>query len=189
MNLPQLPEIQPRQPGPPTALFIGKNFYRKGGDLILQAFAHVRKEIPEARLLFLCLETIPSRFSIEGVEIVSPTWARKQISNLYRMADVFVLPSRLETWGDVLFEAMAHALPCVGVAGEAMEEIIENNITGFVVPSNSVDQLSDTLMTLFKSSSLREAMGAAGRKKVEAQFTWHKVVDRLSAVMQTVLEA
>ena len=190
VNLRKLPEIDMcRQPGPPTVLFIGKNFYRKGGDLILEAFARVRREMPDARLLFLCLEPVPSHFSSEGVELIPPTWDRQQISNLYRRADVFVLPSRLETWGDVLLEAMAHCLPCVGVAGEAMEEIVENGVTGIVVGSNSVDELRDALLTLFKSGSLRAAMGAAGRKKVEEQFTWHRVVERLSESMRIVLSS
>ncbi|TLM77142.1 MAG: glycosyltransferase family 4 protein, partial [Actinobacteria bacterium] len=135
VNLAPLPVLVPRPANAaPTALFIGKDFYRKGGDLLLSAFAEVRRQLPRAQLLMLTEGPIPADLDLGGVEIIPPTWDRTLIQSLYRRADCFVLPSRLETWGDVLLEAMAFGLPCIGVTGEGMGELIADQHTGLLVP-------------------------------------------------------
>jgi glycosyltransferase involved in cell wall biosynthesis len=109
------------------------------------------------------------------------------IEALYREADVFVLPSRLETWGDVLLEAMAFGLPCLGVAGEAMDEIIVDGVTGAIVPPNDVEALAEQLTRLLCDRDRARSWGLAGRQRVEAEFTWARVVARLAIVIRAVL--
>jgi glycosyltransferase involved in cell wall biosynthesis len=167
----------------PTALFIGKDFYRKGGDILLRAFARVRSELPSARLLFLTADHVPAGLPLDGVELVKPTWNRKVIAALFRQAQVFVLPSRLETWGDVLLEAMSYGLPCIGVAGQAMEELIHHCHTGLILPANDEQALAEALVLLFTKPELRQAWGQAARRRVEQEFTWEQVVNRLEPVL------
>ena len=142
--------------------------------------------VPSARLRMLTEMPKPGDFPLEGVEIISPTWDRAVIEDLYREADLFVLPSRLETWGDVLLEAMAYSLPCVGVRVDAMEEIILDGETGVLVPAQDSDALAGVLVRLLNDPHERVRMGQAGRKRVEESFTWDgvalhmlKVVNRL----------
>jgi glycosyltransferase involved in cell wall biosynthesis len=187
VNLPRLPILVEKPPGTtPTVLFIGKNFYRKGGDLMLQAFARVREEVWDARLLLLTADPIPSDLPRAGVDWVRPTWNRSEIEALYRQADVFVLPSRLETWGDVLLEAMAYGLPCIGVSGQAMEEIIKDGETGIVVPAEDVAALSKALSTLLTRPGIARQFGCMGRKRVEQQYTWDRISERLAPVIYHV---
>lgn len=169
---------------PPTALFIGKELHRKGGDLLLKAFALTRSQIPDARLLLLTGDSIPAGLPLAGVEVVVPTWDRERIAALYRRADLFVLPSRLETWGDVLLEAMAFGLPCIGVAGQAMEEIIEHEHTGLIVPPEEVSALAVALIRVLSDPALRHRWGDAGRRRVEAEFTWDRVATRMAPILQ-----
>ena len=179
-----LPKLTPKTNSKePTILFIGKDFYRKGGDLVLRAFAQCRLQVPEARLLFLTGDRIPSDLPLEGVEIINPTWERSVIKALYRRADLFVLPSRLETWGDVLLEAMAYGLSCISVSGEAMEEIIDDGVTGKIVPPADIDALTHAMTSLLQDVNLRYQWGQAARRKVETQFTWDHVVDRLAPII------
>jgi len=170
-----------------TALFIGKNFYRKGGDLLLKAFARSREHFPEARLLFLTRDKIPSNLPLDGVEIIAPTWKREVISALFRRADFFAMPSRLETWGDVFLEAMAYGLPCIGTDEDAMPEIIINQRTGLIVPGESIDGLTSALKLLFGNAALRRQLGIAGRQRVETTFTWEKVVEKMVPVLREVV--
>jgi len=127
---------------------------------------------------------VPAGLPLDGVEVVAPTYDREFIANLYRRADIFILPSRLETWGDVLLEAMAFGLPCVGVSGEAMDEIIENGKTGFVVPPENVEALSGAIGQLIGDKSLRVGMSRAARRRVEEIFTWDHVVERMFPLMR-----
>ena len=187
MNLSVLPELMlhPEKEGP-VLLFIGKELYRKGGDLLLEAFARTRSQFPKAKLLMLTRDRIPRGLPLHGVELIKPTWNRAVILELYRRADVCVLPSRLETWGDVLVEAMAHSLPCIGVNGEAMDDIIEHGRTGLIVPNGDVKELQQAILTLMESRRLRLQFGSAGRHRVEEHFTWDKVITRMEpAILAT----
>ncbi len=189
VNFRPLPEIVPNVVNDePTALFIGKDFYRKGGDLLLRAFAKARERVPNARLLLLTGDPIPSDLPLERVEVIKPTWDRATIASLYRRANFFVLPSRLETWGDVLLEAMTYGLPCVGVEGEAMEEIIEDGSTGLIVPANAPDALAAAMTCLLADKTLCLHWGHNARRRVEAEYTWDLVGDRLAGVIAGVSE-
>ncbi len=186
LNLHKLPDLQPRPVGrAPTALFIGTDFYRKGGDLVLKAFALARKSVPDAQIIFLSAGPIPARLALDGVKILLPIWDRERFLDLYSQADVLILPSRLETWGDVILEAMAFGLPCIGVTGQPMEEIIRHGETGFLVHPEQVDTLAESLICLFTQHELREKMGMAGRDLVAREFTWERVVDRMAPILES----
>ena len=118
--------------------------------------------------------------------VISPTWDRSEIQELYRKADVFVLPSRLETWGDVLLEAMAYALPCIGVSGQAMEEIIQDGQTGIIVPAEDAGALSEAMRAVLTHPGLARQFGCVGRERVEQQYTWAHVGERLAPVINQV---
>lgn len=196
-TLPDLPRNARAEPAAPTVLFIGKELYRKGGDVLLSAFARARERCPSAKLLMVTAGPLPAEAASAGVEVVAPTWDRAVIADLYRRADIFVLPSRLETWGDVLLEAMAYGVPCVGVAGHtlsaassgggaqgAMEEIIEHDQTGLVTPADDVEALAQALSALLTDAPRREQLGRAARQKVERQYTWARIVDRLAPMIE-----
>lgn len=184
VNFSPLPGPVSRLPEtPPTVLFIGEEFYRKGGDLLLRAFAQARLHIPDARLCIVTRDHIPAGYSMENVQVCPPSWDRAVIADYYRRADVFVLPSRLETWGDVLLEAMSFGLPCVGVRGQAMEDIIQHNVTGLLVDQNQTGELTGALIRLLGQPSLRHEMGDAARELVKRQFTWARVVEHLEPAM------
>lgn len=168
----------------PTVLFIGKEFHRKGGDLLLEAFGALRAEIPKARLLMVTDDPVFPEAKKDGVEIVQPTWIREEIVRLYRAADIFVLPSRLETWGDVLLEAMAFGLPCIGTDSDAMAEIIDHDSTGILVPPDNVPALTSALKRLMKDGALRERLGHRGRNQVRENYTWDRVVERMAPIIE-----
>lgn len=162
----------------PTALFIGKEMFRKGGDLLLKAFAQARRSVPDARLIFLTEDPAPAGLPTVGVEFVKPTWNREVIAGLYSRSHLLVLPSRLETWGDVLLEAMSYGMPCIGVRGQAMEEVISHQETGLLIPPENEEALTQALVRLFSDVELRQKLGNTARMRAEKQYTWDRVVER-----------
>jgi glycosyltransferase involved in cell wall biosynthesis len=189
VNFSPLPDLSRKAPGStPTALFIGKDFYRKGGDLLLKAFSNVRQVIPNAQLVMVTEGFPGEKYDLSGVRVVSPTWDRAIIQNLYAQADCFVLPSRLETWGDVLLEAMAYGVPCIGVNGEAMGEIIKDGKTGLVTPPGDTAALTTALVHLLSSRERSAQFGAAARESIESTYTWDHVVGRLIPIFETIQE-
>jgi len=186
VNLENMPVPVRRSPQQgPVALFIGSDFHRKGGDLLLQAFAQTRNRFPGARLIVLTKDSVPASLPLNGVQVMPLTWRREEILDLYQRADLFVMPSRLETWGDVFLEAMAFGLPCIGVTGQAMNEIIRHGETGYLVPPEEVGPLSAALMDLFSDARKRLEMGNAARELVQRNFTWDHVVSRLVPIVRS----
>src|SRR5690606_12176833 len=121
---------------PPTVLFIGRQFERKGGDLLLRAFARVRRALPEAELLIIGPAEIPGDHAgVTSLGFVSKDrpggW--EAIAEAYRRADVFCLPTRFEPFGIVFVEAMHFGVPCVGPDAWAVPEIIDDGRTGLTV--------------------------------------------------------
>ncbi len=187
VNLKNLPALVARPENEnPTILFIGLNFYRKGGDLVLRAFSSALDVVPNARLLFVTSDAIPDGMPRKGVTVIPPIWKRAELIRLYGQADIFALPSRLETWGDVLLEAMAYRLPCIGVTGQSMDEIIRHGETGILVPPEDIGALSAAFVELLKDKKLRRQMGTAGYNLVVNEFTWDRVVDRLAPIINDV---
>lgn len=187
VNLKSLPAVNKKPNNEmPTFLFIGSDFYRKGGDLALHAFARLKERTSGATMLVLTNDSIPSDVPLAGVELIPPQGGRELVESLYKRADVFVLPSRLETWGDVLLEAMAYHLPCVGVLGQPMEEIIQNGKTGFLVKPENIDELFDAMMRLANDTELRQRMGRSARQSVEERYNWEHIVEKIDlAIMST----
>lgn len=169
----------PPDPAPldaPRVLFIGRDFERKGGDLLLAAFARARARLPAAELW---LVTDRADVGGPGVRRIPPTYDRAAIAGLFRAAGLFAMPSRCETWGDVFLEAMAYGLPCVGADVDAVPEIVQHGASGLLVPPGDVDALAAALTTLLTDAGLRRRMGACGRERVAAEFTWGRVAERI----------
>lgn len=174
LNFAQMPALNPPAERP-RVLFVGRDFERKGGDLLVAAFARVRERIPAAELWLVTSASVAG----PGIRRLAPIYDRAALAELYRGAAVFAMPSRCETWGDVFLEAMAHGLPCVGAANDAMPEIIRHGETGYLASSDDVAELAGYLERLLSNRMLRGQMGARGRERVMANFTWEHVVRRM----------
>ena len=180
INFETLPEPQTLTDAP-RILFIGINFERKGGEQLVAAFQQVRERVPDAELW---LVTHQEEIAGPGIRRIAPTRDRAAITALYRSAGVFAMPSRCETWGDVFLEAMAYGLPCIGSTNDAMPEIIEHDVTGYVVPPDDVSGLAQHLERLLTDPALRRQMGARGRERVITTFTWDHVARRMIPYLQ-----
>jgi glycosyltransferase involved in cell wall biosynthesis len=105
------------------------------------------------------------------------------LASTYASADVFALPTRFEPFGIAFVEAMHFGLPCVGPRAWAVPEIIADGETGFTVPVDDVDDLTERLLRLLRDRALARRMGAAGRERARRLFTWPQVVGRMLEVM------
>jgi glycosyltransferase involved in cell wall biosynthesis len=167
---------------PPTVLFVGRQFERKGGDVLLSAFATVRERIPLARLLVVGpshLTDVPPGVECLGFLDKDDERDRDRLLSAYACADVFCLPTRFEPFGIVFLEAMYFGLPCVGTNAWAVPEMITDGVTGFLVPIDDPRELADRLTRLLLDDRLARGMGSAGRERAASYFSWSAVVDRM----------
>ncbi len=99
--------------------------------------------------------------------------ANHELPALHALAGVFVFPSVWqEPFGIPPIEAMAAGLPVVGAESGAIPEIVDDGITGTLVPRGDADALADAIATLLEDPGLRARMGVAGRQRVANRFTW-----------------
>jgi len=98
----------------------------------------------------------------------------------YQQADLFVLPSRRESFGLVLAEAMACGLPVVATTAGAIPEVIVDGVTGVLVPPDDPHALASAVVSLLSDRPRMQAMGAAGAQRVRQRFSWDKVAQRVT---------
>jgi glycosyltransferase involved in cell wall biosynthesis len=175
---------------PPTILFVGLQFHRKGGDVLLRSFRQIHRQLPGARLV---LAGVPKDFVSEpgvtclGVLDRNKTDEAAQLADAYATADVFAMPTRFEPFGIAFVEAMHFGLPCVGPRAWAVPEIIDDGETGFTIPPDDEGALTNRLLRLLRTPMLARSMGAEGRRKAQRLFTWPRVVDRMSTVLSSIV--
>ena len=178
LNREHLPQIDKFYDGK-TILFIGMDFERKGGYVLLDAFRKVKKEIPSARLIIVGPNKEIYRINEPGVEFLGCIRDREIIDGLYKKASIFVMPSLCEPFGLVFLEAMAYKLACIGTTIDAMPEIIEDGKTGFLVSPNNAEELASKMMSLLKNKELMKKMGELGYLRVKEKFLWDRVGEKI----------
>jgi glycosyltransferase involved in cell wall biosynthesis len=92
--------------------------------------------------------------------------------DLFAAGDIFVMPSRNESFGMVYLEAWACGLPVVGCAAGGVPAVITDGRDGFLVPFGDVDALAGRLQSLLDDRQMRREMGGRGRDNVLARYTW-----------------
>ncbi|MDI6889641.1 MAG: glycosyltransferase family 4 protein [Thermodesulfovibrionales bacterium] len=113
--------------------------------------------------------------------------ANDQIGEYYKEAYLFVAPTKHESFGLTLAEAMAAELPVVSTLTTAISEVVKDGVTGFLVPWNDVNALADAITKLLDSPEMAKSMGQAGRERVERMFTWDKAAQQMEElIIQTL---
>jgi glycosyltransferase involved in cell wall biosynthesis len=84
-------------------------------------------------------------------------------------------------------EAMACGLPVVATTGGALPEVVEDGVTGILVPPGDAPALAEAMRTLMGDAELRRRMGQAGRERVLEKFSWRKAALETEAVYREVL--
>ncbi|PZE65402.1 glycosyltransferase family 4 protein [Curtobacterium sp. MCBD17_021] len=157
-----------------TILFVGVDFERKGGDVLLSAFRRLRESDTVELIIAGCAPRAPE----PGVRYVGFVSERPSMDRLYQDAHVFCLPSRFEPFGLVVHEAMAFAVPCVVSDRGALPGLVLDGEAGVIVPVEDDAALEAALRTLVRDESRRAELGKRGQLAA-AGSSWDVVADRL----------
>jgi glycosyltransferase involved in cell wall biosynthesis len=181
------PERAPRRDDGRTIVFIGKDFERKGGPVLVDAFARVRRSHPKARLLIAGAAAPPREAIPPGVFFLGLV-AMPDVAALLSQATIFALPTLREPFGIAFLDAMACGVPCVGTRIEAVPEIVRDGETGLLVPPGDPAALALALDRLLSDPMRARAMGARGRARVFAGGLWCHAAARLERALAGALE-
>lgn len=174
-------------PGAPIVLQIARFHPVKDHTTALHAFARARQTVDRAHLVLA--GDGPQRHIIEKLVAdlriqshVHLLGVREDIPRLLAAADVFMLSSLSEGISVTLLEAMAAGLPVVATAVGGNAEVVEHGRTGLLSPRQDATTLAHNLTAMLSHAILRQRMGAAGRKRLEARFTQQQMHDAYAAV-------
>ena len=172
-----------RQPGPPRILFVGNDFTRKGGDLLLECFEKRLRGRAELRIVSGSNQVQPS----EGVQVFRGLTANSDgLLNLFETSDIFVLPTRSDCLALVLGEAMAASLPIITTSVGAHPEAVRDGENGLIVEPGNLEELGDALETLVSNPQTCRGMGQAGRQAAEDRFDCEKNAIQVLKLMKNV---
>lgn len=167
-------------------LFVGRLEHRKGIDVLLKAIPMVLREEPGVRFRVVGDNTIPSPDgrTYQNAFTESEEGARhagsvrfegkvdeRTLAEAYASCDIFVSPSRYESFGLIILEAFREGKPVVGCNTGGMPEIIEHNVNGLLVPPGDERPLAEAILRLIRSHELCRTLGENGRKTFDERFT------------------
>jgi glycosyltransferase involved in cell wall biosynthesis len=114
---------------------------------------------------------------------------RRDVAPLLAALDLFVLPSLNEGMGRALVEAMAMELPCIASRVSGVPDVVEDGLTGVLVPSRDPSALAREISTLIEARERAREMGRRGRCKVVPEFSVERMIAKLESVYRELLEA
>jgi starch synthase len=188
-------------PDRPTVIWVGRVTPQKGVGHLLEMASRLR---PDTQLVLLAGASDTAAFGAEagtragelrethpGLHWIEAMLPKRDVVQLLSHATVFVCPSVYEPFGLVNLEAMACGLPVVATAVGGIPEIVVEGVTGHLVPLSTGGAeeavgaaLAEAVQGLLDDPSRAAAMGAAGRRRVEEQFTWRSVAARTAALYE-----
>jgi len=180
----------------PIILFVAaldQAHYFKGLHLLLPALRRLRQP---ATLLIVGRGELKAQYEAQARELGVANQVRFvgyvsdfDLARYYNLADVFILPStdKSEAFGLVYVEAMACGKPAVGPRLPGVRTVIDDGITGLLIDPGNQDDIVRALDQLMLDPALRQQMGIAGLAKVQQQYTWPHIAERLEKIYKEVI--
>jgi glycosyltransferase involved in cell wall biosynthesis len=156
----------------------------KGLEILIDAFAELHRRRPDTRLLVVGDGSLRSALELRAgnAEVVRFAGTRRDVPTLLAGADLFILPSLEDAFPTVVLEAMAAGLPVIATRSGGIPEIVDEGVTGQLVPPANPKALADAIENLLEDHSRCERMGQQGRQRIEWFFSIGVWVDALSDV-------
>lgn len=177
-------------------LFIGRLVAVKGVPLLLEAVAAAKLKHPDLRLTIVGDGRDRQKREAQAALLklgtsVNFTGYQDQaaVAALLERSDILVLPSFAEGVPVVLMEAMASRLPVIASRIAGIPELVEDGVSGFLVPPGNVEELAKKLSALLSDPALCARMGLAGRAKVEKEFAVDQEAAKLARLFGVEAQA
>lgn len=167
-------------------LFVGRFEHRKGADLLLEVLPQILEKSPNMQVTCIGDKSIISSSGKTYVEDFlnlhrSATWIDQikflghvddaVLERAYSDCDIFVAPSRYESFGLIYLEAMRYGKSCIGTTAGGIPEVVSAGETGILIPPDDAASLKLAIEQLATNKELRLTLGENGRRRYEEYFT------------------
>ena len=198
-------------PGPPSVVFVGRITRQKGLPYLLRAAERLPSDVqlvlcagaPDTPEIMAEVQGLVSglQSSRSGVVWIERMLPRDELCAVLSAATTFVCPSVYEPLGIVNLEAMACEAAVVGTATGGIPEVVDDGVTGRLVPIDQVtdgtgtprdperfvSDLAEVLTDVVSDAARAREMGRAGRRRAEDHFAWETIAQRTMDVYRAAL--
>ncbi|HLP74039.1 MAG TPA: glycosyltransferase family 4 protein [Bacteroidales bacterium] len=164
-------------------LFVGVDWLRKGGPVLVEAFRLVRDVFPDATLTIAGCDPA---IDMPGCTVLGKL-PLSEVKKCYNEASVFCMPTLIEPFGIAFLEAMAHKLPVVATNIGAIPDFVHEGKNGFLVQPNDITQLGNALIRMLDSSRQCREFGEYGSRLFWERYTWEKTGARLARKINGII--
>jgi glycogen synthase len=195
VDLDEFTHVVPVQRNRPFVLGIGRHVPQKGFDVLLRAFARLRRDDALANHQLVLagdgpehedLRALAHQLDLDDQVDFVGRCDRAATAALFAGCSLFVLPSRHEPMGIVNLEAMAAGRPVLASAVGGVPELVVDRETGVLVRPDDHEHLAHELGVLLAAPDLRARMGRAGLERVQ-RFSWPSIADQYADIYTSVL--
>lgn len=169
-------------------LFNTTDFFRKGGDIVHEAFCKVKRSYPETTLVVVGSVEEALKLREPGIEYTGYISCRNALRNIYLTSDILVHPARCEPYSHAVIEAMNYGVVPVTSSWGAFNEFIVSGSQGVVMERLCADELASHIIELFSQPERLKAMSAAARKKVSICLNWDYVAEKILKVIHSKIK-
>jgi phosphatidylinositol alpha-1,6-mannosyltransferase len=167
--------------------------------MVLRALPRIAQAIPQVQYVIVgrgeelaSLKALAQSLGVATRVVFAGEVSDQELAVYYAACDLFIMPNRqldadIEGFGMVFLEAGAAGKPVIGGISGGTDDAIVHEVTGFRVDGTDVDAIAAAVVSLLTDTVKAKAMGEAGRRRVEREFTWEVVVEQtrqLSAAVQ-----
>lgn len=172
---------------------VGRLAPTKGLSYLIEAFAKVKQQMPSAQLIVVGEGRLRNELEQQAAgtscaDSIHFLGHRKNIPELLRAMDVFVLSSIAEGMPKTILEAMAAGVPCIGTNVGGVPEILADGESGYLVPSRDECSLADAMVELVKKTDEEvKQLVEKARQRAKSHYTHEVIVKRLEQIYETCM--
>lgn len=159
-------------------LFVGRDFNRKNGPLVLRAFKKAQAIRPGIELY---IAGPAKRDDISGVHWLGDV-PSSDLAYYFNLCDIFCMPSRFEAYGIVFIEALTYGLPCIGRDAFEMPFFIDEGKTGYLLKHEDDSELSELLLKLLDNNEIKNNVFSK-REEYLNKYSWDAVANRMAHII------
>ena len=173
-------------------LFFGRIFKYKGLEYLIKAEPLITKEVPNAKIIIAGMGGDFSRYdelilNKDNFIIFNYFIDYKKGAELFQRCSVVVLPYIDASQSGVIPTAYGFKKPVVVTDVGAIPEIVDDGVTGFIVPPKDREALAEAIVKLLKDEKLRKQMGENAYKKLKTDLSWDKIADKTIEVYKKAI--
>lgn len=176
-----------------SVLFFGRILDYKGLEYLIKAVPLIKKQIPDINIIiagngnfikYASLITSPNNF-----EIINKFIPDERVAELFQRASVVVLPYIEGSQTGIIPIAYSFKKPVIATNVGSISEVIENGVTGYIVPPKNSDLLANSIVKILKDNVLRKQMGENAYKLMKEELSWDLIAEKTIQVYEYVMES